>query len=250
MTHQQYPSMNDKIASLRARLRELLVEQKNWQDQLQEIGEGMAFDDVRNQIKQANDRIEKHKEIITKCEKRGETGVTIEKADIEYNISNDSEGLLWIYSANHSKKRIAFWKDEIAKYEQKLKMMEIAQQQLTEVIAEIAEINAQIQKTTTSLTSEPLVAEQSNKIGNVSIPENNKVSKDWIYTDKATSEDKERFEKHIEYLCGKKISAQQIKRYIKEQENDSILEHIDFTKQYEILKGIGVDFKKKTFLNA
>ena len=255
--------VKNEHANLRTRLMELFAEQKNWKKQLQEIGENMSFDDVRNQIKQANEKIAKHQEIIVECEecekKNGKDVsimVPIEEADGEYTIADvvydgyEPINEYYIYSIEHSRKRIAFWEGEIAKCEQKLQMMEIVQQQLTQVTQDIAAVNEQIKNATTVLTNEPLVEEQSNDIENVFIPENNRVSKEWIYTDKATSEDKDRFEKHIEYLCKNKISAYQIKRYIKEQEKDCILEHINFTKQYEILKEKGVDFQEKTFLNA
>lgn len=252
---------NNDLASLRMRLIKLFTEQKDWQKQLQEVAGNMTLDDVRNQIKKANEKIAKHQDIIVKCEEfKRENKRWIEQlwnADPEYTTIEVEKGWdgepidsVGVYSVKHSQKRIAFWEDEIAKCEQKLQMMEIAQQQLTQVTQDIADVNEQIKNAAMRPVSEPLVEETSNKIDNVFISENNRLRKDWIYTDKATSEDKERFEKHIEYLCRKKISAQHIKRYIKEQENDSILEHIDFTTQYEILKEIGVDFKKKTFLNA
>lgn len=108
----------------------------------------------------------------------------------------------------------------------------------------------QFKTTTTNVTSESLVEEQSNEVENVFMPENNRVRKDWIYTDKAKSEDKERFKDYIEYLCKNNVSAQSIKNYIKAQEKDNILVPIKPTKQYDLLEEIGVKFKKKTFLNA
>ena len=63
--------------------------------------------------------------------------VPIEEADGEYTIADvvydgyEPINEYYIYSIEHSRKRIAFWEGEIAKCEQKLQMMEIVQQQLT-----------------------------------------------------------------------------------------------------------------------
>lgn len=176
----------DQIASLRARLMELFAEQKNWQKQLLEVGENMTFDDVRNQIMQANEKIAKHQDIIVKCEefkrknKRwieqlwyAKSEYTTIEVDYDGNEPIDSYG---VYSIEHSQKRIAFWKEEIAKYEQKLQMMDIAQQQLAQVMEEIADVNEKIKNAATCQTSEPLVEETSNIIENTSTSKINTVT--------------------------------------------------------------------------
>lgn len=255
-------ALKDEIKSLRAQLMDLLSEQKKWQSQLLELGENMTLDDVHDKIKQAQDIIIKHQKIIAKCEKREkELGRKVrlsvpfdhEDADSEYTIPDVVNGYFdgfMLYSVEHSQKRITFWRNNIAQHEQTLTMMEIAQQQLKQVMAEIADVNDQIKNATMRLLTEPMMKNPSSEIETVFILENNRESKNWIYTDKATSEDKERFKKHIEYLCENNSSAQLIKKYIQEQEKNCILEHLNFTKQYEILKEIGVDFKKKTYLNS
>lgn len=250
----------ENMKKLRTRLFDLFAEQKKWQKQLQDVGENMTFDDVHHQIKWANDKIAKHQKIIARCENfekktgKNRMSATIEEADndeyVLVTVIDQYTEPNFYYSIEHSQKRIAFWKDEISKYEQKLQMMEIAQQQIDDLTLEIADINEQLKNATTGMTSESLEEESSNKIESMCIPQYNKTDKIWIYTDKATCEDKERFEEHIKYLCKNGLPASKIKHYILTQEKEYILEHINLTMQYNLLKEMGVNFKKKTYLNA
>ncbi|MCQ2345890.1 MAG: hypothetical protein MJZ82_03895 [Paludibacteraceae bacterium] len=178
--------IKNEHASLRTRLMELFAEQKKWKKQLQEIGENMSFDDVRNQVKQANEKIAKHQEIIVECEecekKNGKDVsimVPIEEADGEYTIEDvvydgdEPINAYYIYSIEHSRKRITFWEGEIAKHEQKLQLMDIAQQQLEQMTQEISDVNDQIKNANTSQRSEPLVEESSDKVEKASTPKIN-----------------------------------------------------------------------------
>lgn len=261
--------INKNDSHLRAKLFDLIEEQEKWQRMKDEAMGADTIDVLRGKIMSIKKTIAHHEDIIERCHRAGKMYLFPQKTEHSWYYNSpeyipcderddwDKEYVIYggdmylpelMVSVKHSEKRVSIWQEEITKLEQRVIKFTIAQEQLTQVTQDIADINEQIKNATTSQRSEPLVEDSFDET--VSKPVSNKDYLWVMYTSKATEEDKHTFENYLRQLCHskKKSLTKDIKDYLKAKKNDGIIiRPVQINTEFELLKQFGYPFGEKAY---
>lgn len=187
--------INNNDSHLRAKLFDLIEEQEKWQRMKDEAMGADTIDALQGKIKSIQDTVAHHEDIIERCHKAGKSYLFPQKTEHSWYYNSpeyipsgderddwDTEYVIYggdmylpelVVSVKHSEKRVSIWQEEITKLEQRVIKITIAQEQLTQVTQDIADINEQIKNAAMSQPSEPLVEESSDKVEKASTPKIN-----------------------------------------------------------------------------